>query len=114
MKNYLDETEIEILRSRNNLIKTVDSLNLSYAYYEVGRFRDNPIYGTNGFEAELDSISLRSLSSSITAVVEKPGDEYIINVKTKLGDVPEEKTLRSKTLPVTFQLSQGTLKIWIK
>lgn len=111
MKNYLDETEIEILRSRNNLIKTVDSLNLSYAYYEVGRFRDNPIYGTNGFEAELDSISLRSLSSSITAVVEKPSDEYIINVKTKLGDVPEEKTLRSKTLPVTFQLSQGTLKI---
>ena len=64
MKNYLDETEIEILRSRNNLIKTVDSLNLAYSYYEIGRFRDNPIYGTNGFEAELDSISLRNLSKN--------------------------------------------------
>ena len=111
MKNYLDETEIEILRSRNNLIKTVDSLNLAYSYYEVNRFRDDPIYGTNGFEAELDSISLRSLSSTITATVEKPGDEYIINVKTSLGGVPEEKSLRTKKLPVTFQLSQGTLTI---
>lgn len=111
MKNYLDETEIEILRSRNNLIKTVDSLNLAYSYYEIGRFRDNPIYGTNGFEAELDSISLRNLSADITATVEKPDDEYVINVKTNMGGVDEEKSLRTKTLPVTFQLSQGTLKI---
>ena len=34
-QNYLDETQIEILKSRNNLIKIVDSLDLAYGYYEV-------------------------------------------------------------------------------
>ena len=32
-KNDLDETELEIIRSSNNLVKVVDSLGLSYAYY---------------------------------------------------------------------------------
>ena len=35
-KNYIDETELEVLKSRNNIIKIVDSLNLCYTYYGKG------------------------------------------------------------------------------
>ena len=51
-KSYIDETEIEILKSRNNMIKIVDSLGLAYSYFDVQQLRDYPIYGTNVVRAE--------------------------------------------------------------
>lgn len=55
-KNYIDETEIEVLKSRNNLKKIVDSLKLTYTYTEKGLFRSKPLYRKNPVGASMDSI----------------------------------------------------------
>lgn len=110
-KDFVDDTEIEILKSRNSLIRIVDSLGLSYSYFERGRFRDIPIYGTNAIVAKLDSVSLQNLSSPITVTADKNGDEYKFNVKTTYGGNLEEKTFTAKELPISVELSQGTLTL---
>ena len=110
-QNYLDETQIEILKSRNNLIKIVDSLDLAYGYYEVAKFRDNPIYGTNAIEARLDSVSLKQLSYPITIFVSKSDDTYKFDISTKYGGADEQKTIETDSLPISVELSQGTLEL---
>ncbi len=110
-KDYLDETEIEILKSRNNLIKIVDSLDLAYTYYEVGNFRDNQIYGTNAVDARLDSISLKNLSAPIEVIVSKDDSKYRFFISTKYGAVAEQKTIETDSLPISVELSQGTLQL---
>ena len=110
-KNFIDETEIEILKSRNNLIKIVDSLDLAYSYYKVGQFRDDPIYGTNVVSARLDSISLKNLTSPIEIVVSKEDKTYTFNLSTKYGGVEEHKTIETDSLPISVELSHGTLQL---
>lgn len=110
-RNYLDETEIEILKSRNNLIRIVDSLNLAYSYYEVGQLRDNPIYGTNAVVARLDSISLKSLTSPIEIIATKDDGRYHFDISTHYGEAKEHKVIHTDSLPVTIELSQGSLSI---
>lgn len=110
-KNFIDETEIEILKSRNNLIKIVDSLDLAYSYYDVQKLRDYPIYGTNVVSAKLDSISLKNLSSAIEILVNRDGDEYDFEIKTHYGGAPEVKNIKTKKLPIKVELSQGTLTL---
>ncbi len=111
MKSYIDETEIEIMKSRNNMIKIVDSLDLAYSYYRVERLRDYPIYGTNAVDVRLDSISLRNLTSPIRILASKDKKTYKFDVETTYGGVKEHKTVKSDTLPVAIELSQGTLNI---
>lgn len=110
-KDFVDDTEIEILKSRNSLIRIVDSLDLAYSYFEIGRFRDIPVYGTNAIVAKLDSVSLRNLSSPITVFAEKNGDEYKFDIKTTYGGNEDNKTVTAKQLPVDIELSQGTLTL---
>ena len=110
-KNFIDETEIEILKSRNNLIKIVDSLDLAYSYYDVQKLRDYPIYGTNVVSANLDSISLKNLSSAIEILVNRDGDEYDFEIKTHYGGAPEVKNIKTKKLPIKVELSQGPLTL---
>lgn len=110
-KNYIDVTEIEILKSRNNLVRIVDSLDLSYSYYDVKQFRDNPIYGTNAVIANLDSISLKNLTSPITVLLSKEEGAYQFDISTTYGGVKENKTIVTDTLPVNVELSQGTLRL---
>lgn len=110
-KDYLDETQIEILKSRNNLIKIVDSLNLAYSYYSVGTLKDLPIYGTNAVEAHLDSISMCNLISPIETVVSKSGDTYKFEISTKYKDEKEHKTIETDSLPIKVELSHGTLTL---
>lgn len=110
-KDYVDETEIEILKSRNSLVRIVDSLDLSYSYFEIGRFRDIPVYGTNAVVASLDSVSLRNLSSPITVIAEKNGSEFKFSIKTFYGGSADEKLVTAEKLPVNVELSQGTLTL---
>ncbi len=110
-KDYLDETQIEILKSRNNLIKIVDSLDLSCSYYEVGQLRDNPIYGTNAVVASLDSISLKGLSSPIEILVAPKGSAYELKVKTEYRGEEESREMVADSLPVKIELSHGTLEL---
>lgn len=110
-KNFIDETEIEILKSRNNLIKIVDSLDLAYSYYSVQKLRDYPIYGTNAVRAELDSVSLKNLSSTIEVLVSKDDAKYKFDITTYYGDNKETKTIEAEKLPIKVELSQGTLTL---
>ena len=62
---YLDETELEILKSRNSIVNIVDTLGLVYKYYKVGKFKDIPVYGNNPIVAEMSQADLINLSSPI-------------------------------------------------
>ncbi len=110
-KDFIDETEIEILKSSNSMVKIVDSLGLAYSYSEIGRFRDIPIYGTNAVVARLDSVSLRNLSSPIEILVDRKDNAYHIHISTSFGGQPEERNLIAKELPISVELSHGTLTL---
>lgn len=109
-KNFIDETEIEILKSRNNLVDIVDSLGLMYNYYNVGRMRDVPIYNSATVLAELDSASLKSLTSPIEIEISAKGKEkYNIKVSNNYQGQLEEKELNATTLPAKISISQGDI-----
>lgn len=110
-KDYVDDTEIEILKSRNSLVRIVDSLNLAYTYYEIGKFRDIPVYGTNAIVASLDSVSLRNLTSPITITSQKVDDGFKFEIKSNYGGSVEEKVVKAKELPINVELSHGTLTL---
>lgn len=112
LKNYIDETELEVLKSRNNLIKIVDSLNLSYSYYAKGTLRNIPLYQNNPINASLDSMSLRALTEPIHLTVKPKADgKFDVEVKTKFKEVKEEKTLKDVSLPLDIELSHGTVTL---
>ncbi len=112
LKNYIDETELEVLKSRNNLIKIVDSLNLAYSYCREGTFRDVPLYNNNAIIAKLDSLSLRSLKAPISIEVsEADGGKYNVSVHTEYNDVDEDKDFEEVSLPLSIELSQGTVTL---
>lgn len=111
MSSFIDETEIEIMKSRNNLVKIVDSLNLAYQYFNVGALRDKPMYKTSSVVAELDSVSLRNLKSPITVVVDKTDDGYTVNTKSRYAGEDEDLTVDVKKLPARIQLPQGMLTL---
>ncbi|MDE6278085.1 MAG: polysaccharide biosynthesis tyrosine autokinase [Muribaculaceae bacterium] len=111
-KNFIDQTELEILRSRNSVIKIVDSLNLAYSYAYKGRFRNRPIYGSNPVQIRLDSVSLQNLRSPIKAEIDRTGDnKFSIKITTYYSGEKEEKTFKDASLPLEVELSQGTLTI---
>jgi len=113
MKDYIDETELEILKSRNNVINIVDSLNMAYSYWRVGNMRDIPLYETNAVAAKLDSVSLNHLESQIEITVKNGNDEdkYDITAKTWIDGNEENKELEEVALPCEIQLSKGTVTI---
>ena len=112
-KDYIDETELEMLKSRNNVVKIVDSLNLAYSYYRVGSLRNTPLYRNNAIVAHMDSASLHSLRSVINAEVKKGSKEgkYDVKVKTTVRGVKEEKNFEDVALPLDVELSSGTLTL---
>lgn len=119
-KPEIDEAELMILKSRNNLLKVVDSLDLAYSYYTVRRFRDDIEYGENPIVAHLDSVSLHSLKSPITILCSRSDDGvYEFDIKSTLmkkedgvvKPIKEDKTVTATRLPVKIELSQGTLTL---
>ena len=112
LKNYIDETELEVLKSKNNVIKIVDSLNLAYSYYKEGIFRDIPLYENNAIEASLDSASLRNLREPIQIDVSRNDDDtYRVKVATTYNGVEEKKDFDSAAMPLDIELSHGTLTL---
>lgn len=112
MKTFIDETELEVLKSRNNVIKIVDSLNLAYSYYSKGRFRDYPVYEDNSIVASLDSLSLRNLKSPINVAVTPVSEgKYDVKVNTIFEEVEENKEFTDVQLPLDVELSHGTLTL---
>lgn len=112
MKSFLDETELEILKSRNNLVKIVDSLNLCYTYYRKGSLRKIPLYENNAIIAKMDSASLRTLKSKIRVTVSENSDgTYDIKIKTRFNNTKETKELHNVALPTVVNLSHGQLQL---
>ena len=113
MKSFIDETELEILKSRNNVIDIVDTLGMAYTYWMKGSFRDIPLYEDNAIEAKIDSISLNKLEFPIHIEVTQGSKEgvYDIEVESKLEDITEHKSLSDAKLPTTIELSQGSVTL---
>lgn len=111
LKQYIDETEIEILKSRNNLVKIVDSLNLAYTYYREGKLRDIPVYRTAPIEVSLDSVSLTNLSAPIKLTISP--EDNCINIKASTSVNGEEESIEKRytKLPAKIQLGTGTVTI---
>lgn len=83
MKNFIDETELEILKSRNNVIQIVDSLGMSYSYWRVGGLRDIPLYNDCAIKASMDSLALYGLKDPITITVSNASDEGKYDIEAK-------------------------------
>ncbi len=111
LKQYIDETEIEILKSRNNLVKIVDSLKLSYAYYREGRLRDLPVYRTAPIEVTMDSVSLKHLSAPIKLTVTPEDNGIKVTAVTSVNDEEETVEKTFAKLPGKIQLGTGSVTI---
>ena len=107
---YIDETEIEILKSRNSIVNIVDTLGLAYSYYETGGLKDTPIYRTNPVVAEMNPTDLKNLNNKIEIVINKHDDNYSVKLTTKYKGVEEEKELDT-ALPAVISTSHGDIKI---
>ncbi|MCD8394044.1 MAG: polysaccharide biosynthesis tyrosine autokinase [Bacteroidales bacterium] len=110
-KTEIDETELEIMKSRNNVIKIVDSLNLSYSYYNLGRLRNVPIYGTEAIVARMDSVDLHNLSAGITIMCDQDDDGYEFDISTSYGGNEEHKKVHAAKLPIKVETSQGIVTL---
>ncbi|MCX4263677.1 MAG: polysaccharide biosynthesis tyrosine autokinase [Muribaculaceae bacterium] len=111
-KNYIDETELEVLKSRNNLLKIVDSLQLAYSYYKKGTLRDEPLYEDNAVSASMPKSNLHMLKYPIKIEVSPTGDSTCdIKVSTFFDKVRENKEYNDVTLPYSIDLSRGTVVI---
>jgi capsular exopolysaccharide synthesis family protein len=110
-KSYIDETEIEILKSKNSLVEIVDSLNLAYQYYYIGKLRDVPVYRTSPIVVSLDSMSLKHLGGPIEVLVTKNGNNYDIEAGSVWGDGSERIKKTVQKLPLTLNMPQGELTI---
>ena len=113
MKSYIDETELEVLKSRNNVIEIVNSLGMAYSYWSVGKLRDVPMYEDYAISAKLDSVSLSVLTSPITIIVDNgsQAEKFDVEVKTSFKNVEEEKSFSDITLPYDIELSHGTVTL---
>lgn len=113
MKNFIDETELEILKSRNNVIQIVDSLDMSYSYWRVGGFRDIPLYNDCAIKASMDSLALYGLKDPITITVSNASNEgkYDIEAKTIFNEIDEEVEVEDVELPYTIDLTCGSVVI---
>ncbi len=108
MKQFLDETELEIMRSRNNMVKVVDSLGLQYSYAQIGRMRDVPEYNTNPIIVTLDSAALRGLETMVQMKIHGNGPG---KVAVDLINGAEKTRYELNHLPDTLDLPQGRLEV---
>lgn len=111
-KNYIDETELEVLKSRNNLLKIVDSLQLAYSYYKKGALRDEPLYEDNAVSVKMNKSNLLLLKDPINIEISPAGDDtYDIKASTYFEKVKEEKKYSDVKLPFSIDFSRGTVEI---
>lgn len=110
MKNSIDETELEILKSRNSLMQVVDTLGLSYSYFTVGKWRDIPVYKTNPVIASMDSLDLKALKAPLNLLLTKE-DDGKIHIKISYRDDYEAVAVLPK-LPGSVTTPAG--KVYLK
>ncbi|MDE6854071.1 MAG: hypothetical protein K2J38_03345, partial [Muribaculaceae bacterium] len=111
-KNYIDETELEVLKSRNNLVKIVDSLGMMYRYSLKGTFRDTPLYKNEPVSASMEPDVISNLKGSIDLAVKSNGSgKYDIDVCYKYQTSEEESEVNDVTLPTVIKTSAGEISL---
>lgn len=112
LKSGIDETEIEMMKSKNSVVRIVDSLDLAYSYAKKGKIRDIPLYQNNAIVAKMDKKALNDLSYPISISVTKSGkNKYNIVASTTFGGIKEEKKLDGISLPTDIEMSYGTVHL---
>ncbi len=113
LKSGIDETELEMLKSQNNVVRIVDSLGLAYNYYSKGKLRDITLYENNAIIAKMDARNLNDLSYPIELTISKSGkDKYNVNAKTYFSGIKEEKSFEDITLPADIEMSYGVVHLF--
>lgn len=105
---FLDETELELMKSRNNMMRVVDSLDLYYSYAEVGRFRNMPLYKDNPISVKLDTPYIKKLDKEIKLKVTN-GNSGSFNISVEGLPKDQAKIYNVKSFPDTINLVQGPL-----
>lgn len=108
MTGVIDETEIEIMKSRNSLIKIVDTLQLAYSYYQKGTWRDTPLYKVNPIKAEMDSVYLNNMEGKLELEVKKDGEGLKVTVT---DETDYEQTTTLETIPGTVETPKGAVTL---
>lgn len=112
MKDMFDETELEILKSRNSVMKVIDTLKLSYAYYNVGALRDEPLYRNNPLQVRMDSASVNALDAPVVLKIDQAGDNaYNVSVKSKSKLYGFEKAAKVQSLPGVIETPVGNITL---
>ncbi len=109
-KQFLDETELELMKSRNNMMRVVDSLDLYYSYSEVGRFRNIPLYKNNPISVRLDTPYISKLETAVTLKISND-DNGSFNISVGKDADDQAKTYQVSTFPDTIKIAQGPLII---
>lgn len=106
-------TEIQILMSKNNMLRIVDSLGLAYSYYTKGRMRDVPVYHCSPVVAKMDSVSLTQLHTSVIFRIDKGDVAGTYDIRAYVGseESDETKHLKNAKLPVAMQFSVGKVTL---
>lgn len=108
----IDETELEVLKSRNNLVKVVDSLNLCYSYAQKGFLRNTPLYLNNPVNASMDTAALADLQAPVDIKVIAEGDGlYTVKMRITNKTGKEKKTFEDVKLPATLSTPVGKLTL---
>jgi tyrosine-protein kinase Etk/Wzc len=90
------QNEIEILKSRNLISKTVESLNLGVSYFLKGTFKTTELYLDSPFKVEIDSLKYLAYNAPIeirilddkyySLIFENPKTEEEIIEKKRFGE----------------------------
>ncbi|MCH5219820.1 MAG: polysaccharide biosynthesis tyrosine autokinase [Muribaculaceae bacterium] len=112
MKDMFDETELEILKSRNSIMKVIDTLKLAYSYYNVGSLRDEPLYKNNPLVARLDTAQLNELEAPLNLKVEKTGEKgFNVAVRYKSKEQKFDTVAKLGSLPATIETPLGNISL---
>ena len=107
-----DETELEIMKSRNSMIRIVDSLGLAYTYYQKGTLRNDALYRNSPVLVSLPADSLHTLKGGYNLAI-KPlgGDKVTIKASYHGKGKHAEEEFKNVSLPYSFNLADNNFTV---
>lgn len=114
MKGVIDPAELEVMKSRSNVIRIVDSLDLAYSYYRKGMLRNTSLYLTNPISARMSQEALNSLKSPIEIRIKTADHEkglYNITAETKIEKEKQKFEYEGVALPFDLNLPTGSIEL---
>lgn len=107
-----DETELEIMKSRNSMVRIVDSLNLCYYYYQEGSLRRKPLYRNSPVLVTMPKDSLHTIKGQYNLAI-KPAGEGKVNIKAAYNskEANEEDEFKAVELPFTFTMDERKITV---